>query len=82
MRGAAGACEHARLLVAPSLAPSGCDAAPPDDVLEALVRGRGLDGPAVHRLLGGHRALAPARRPLDVWRAGAWSALLDNVTDG
>ena len=71
------ACEHARVLLASILARSGCDAAPLDAVLDALVQRRGFDGPAVvHWLLGWHPALPPGCRPLDVWRAGQLSDLL------
>ena len=62
---------HARLLLLPILWRTGCDAAPLDAVLDALVARRRLDGPAtVHWLLGWHPRLAPGLRPLDLWMRG------------
>ena len=72
--------EHARLLLLPILERAGCDPAPLEAVLAALVDGRGMDGPAtVHWLLGCHPALPAGERPLDAWwrapdRAGSLAA--------
>lgn len=74
---AAGAREHARLLVAPILARHDCGPTPLEAVLRALVDAGGYDGPAVvHWLLGAHPWLPAGQRPLDVWIAGAPAELL------
>src|SRR5215211_2594642 len=68
---------HARLLLQPLLQRTGCDPAPLEAVLDALVGRRGLDGPAtVHWLLGTHPRLPLGARPLDVWRRGAHAELV------
>ena len=74
--------EHARLLLAPILARHGCDLAPLDAVLDALVGARRLDGPGtVHWLLGAHPALPAGRRPLDTWIAGHARTVLVLASD-